>query len=785
MPAFKDWLATGDTTKPAGDANSGDGGIEQRAASGAAMPLPNTRSAARAITMDPGPDGKYAVSVESKEIARVRADGGVLQSRAQVASALSALRKSPQEQMVALFTDEVGRPISILRHTIGRKSSADIVHGLIAGHGARLGRAANVWLAHNHPSGYAELSRADIQTTDAYQRLTEGSRVKLRGMLAIGKSSYGHYDPATGEQGTDTIRPTRRGSEIPVTERVFHQRATLAKAITSPSGAKEVMREVSGGDAGIMLLNAKNEPIAFVPMAETEMAKLRGTGGLDKALAGLERSNASAAILNVAAAGDLSAAKNLGRMLEDADVRVHDILAGGESMASAGQGTAASKPFQSRAPNPTSEPTSRVTVETGERLARDFMEKLPGAAGLRVSVVKSVDQIPEGAKPSALAEGAYYPARDGGRIYLVAENLPTAERLEQVLAHEVVGHFGVEALLGDRFREVLVDVRRLARAPDGAHIPKNAGPEHPHYATFEAVTARYPDYSAENRAREVLARMAEQGKRTIFLERLYGKIRAALRRLGLNLKLTNAEIRQMVVDAGRFLQRAPAARVSAGMQEAAASMAASRAADSGGAAVTVLTGQELGSPELGAKELRDAARAWAAENLKGKDFVNRATGWRVQVSQRGIKESLSRSARISKIQSMAALPGLIEQAILGHTEPNRNKQRDPFTSQVHTLYAPVEIGGQDYLARLVVKESANGHLFYDHDLSDVVEAKRPDNTSAVSTPATKAGADRTPSGRAFTVEEIGEIVNREGRAGWVFDPGPLESRGEAAPADAP
>lgn len=428
---------------------------------------------------------------------------------------------------------------------------------------------------------------------------------------------------------------------------------------------------------------------------------------------------------------------------------------------------------------------SGLELTDARRLADDFMGKLPGAATLRVSVVKSVDQIPEGAKPSALAEGAYYPARDGGRIYLVAENLPTAERLEQVLAHEVVGHFGVEALLGDRFREVLVDVRRLARAPDGAHIPKNAGPEHPHYATFEAVTARYPDYSAENRAREVLARMAEQGKRTIFLERLYGKIRAALRRLGLNLKLTNAEIRQMVVDAGRFLQRAPAARVSAGMQEAAASMAASRAADSGGAAVTVLTGQELGSPELGAKELRDAARAWAAENLKGKDFVNRATGWRVQVSQRGIKESLSRSARISKIQSMAALPGLIEQAILGHTEPNRNKQRDPFTSQVHTLYAPVEIGGQDYLARLVVKESANGHLFYDHDLSDVVEAKRPDNTSAVSTPATKAGADRTPSGRAFTVEEIGEIVNREGRAGWVFDPGPLESRGEAATADAP
>lgn len=776
MPAFKQWMTKGDTTKPAADANLGTLSPEPSGQATAAKALPSTRSPARAITLEPGPDGNFAVSVETREVGRLPVEGGVLTSRDQVASALASLRKSPQEQMVALFTDKDGRPISILRHTIGNKSSAGIVQGLIAGHGARLRAAANVWLAHNHPSGNPKLSKADIQATERYLSLASGGKVKLRGMLAIGKSDYGHYDPESGELGSAKLQPTRRGTTIPVTERVFQQRATLAKSIGGPDDAKQIMREVSGGEEGIMLLNAQNEPIAFVPMTATEMGKLRGTGGLDKALAGLERSNASAAILSVSSATSVDAAQNLGRMLNDADVQVHDIIAGGKSMASTGQSTATSKVFQSRAAREDAGGTAKVTVQAGEQAARDFMSKLPGAAGLRVSVVERVDQIPEGAKPSPLAEGAYYPARDGGRIYLVAENLPTVERLQQVLAHEVVGHFGVEALLGERFRDVLADVRRLARAPDGAQIPRNAGPEHPHYATFEAVTLRYPDYSAENRAREVLARMAEQGKRPIFLERLYGKIRSALRRLGLNLKLTNADIRQMVIDAGRFLQRAPAARVSAGMQEAAASMAASRGQDQRGAGVTIVTGSEFGTSDMGAKELRDAARTWAAEHLKGKDFVNLATGWRVQVSQRGIKESLSRSARVSKIQSMAALPGLIEQAILGHSEANRNKERDPFTRQVHTLYAPVEIAGQDYLARLVVKESANGHLFYDHDLSDVVEAKRPDNSSAVSTPASNAGADRTPSGRTFTVEEIAAAVNREGRAGWVFDPGAQESR---------
>lgn len=260
-------------------------------------------------------------------------------------------------------------------------------------------------------------------------------------------------------------------------------------------------------------------------------------------------------------------------------------------------------------------PRAGVSVSEATKVADAFMGKLPGAASLRVSVVESVDQIPEGAKPSTLAEGAYYPAHDGGRIYLVAENLPTAERLHQVLTHEVVGHFGVEALLGDRFGEVLAVVRRLARAPDGAHIPRNAGPDHPHYATFEAVTLRYPDYSAENRAREVLARMAEQGSRPIFLERLYGKIRAALRRLGLNLKLTNIDIKQMVIDAGRFLQRAPAARVSAGMQEAAASLAAEsrRGTEPVDLPPTVI-GQRLGTagkhPDHGAAKAGDTEAAY-------------------------------------------------------------------------------------------------------------------------------------------------------------------------------
>ena len=110
-------------------------------------------------------------------------------------------------------------------------------------------------------------------------------------------------------------------------------------------------------------------------------------------------------------------------------------------------------------------------VDAGEaqRQADAFMGKLPGASKLRVSVVESVDQIPEGrgrrrwpkAPTTRRATAAHLPGgrqpADGGAP-------------QQVLAHEVVGHFGVEALLGERFRDA------GGRAPPSAGAGRRAYP---------------------------------------------------------------------------------------------------------------------------------------------------------------------------------------------------------------------------------------------------------------------------------------------------------------------
>lgn len=428
---------------------------------------------------------------------------------------------------------------------------------------------------------------------------------------------------------------------------------------------------------------------------------------------------------------------------------------------------------------PDSPPRAGISLSEAQQLVDRTMAGLPGAE-LRVSVVRNVKEIPQAAKPSPGAQGAFYRS---GHVYLVAENLPSMERAQQVLAHEVVGHHGVEKLLGDKFQDVLRDVRRLSRVPDGEYLPPDVDVGHKHYATMEAVAQRYPDLDSAGRAAEVLARMAETNQRPHFMERVYGMVRQALRKLGFDIKLSAADIRQMVIDARRNLERAPRpVRNSLGRAGSVAGMAAAESRqDSGGMPFTQVDGAVFGDPAAGIKALRDEAKKWAGQNLAGKNFHNDPTGWDVQVSQRGIRETLSRSARPEKVLSMAALPELLKHGVLAKSEPNRKKDRDPFTRTVHTMYAPVQIGGADYVARLIIKESDNGHLFYDHDLSDVVAAKRPDEGTAVSTPAINAGADRSPSGRTMTIEQLRDVVNAEGRAGWGFgNDAPMEARGATA-----
>ncbi len=129
----------------------------------------------------------------------------------------------------------------------------------------------------------------------------------------------------------------------------------------------------------------------------------------------------------------------------------------------------------------------------------------------------------------------------------------------------------------------------------------------------------------------------------------------------------------------------------------------------------------------GLKEADNEIRQWAKDNIEGKSFPNKDTGWDIAVTGKGIGKVLSgkRVAIFNHIKAVRAIPELIENAILTETRPDRNN--DPNIKNIHIFHAPVEVGNNFYRVKLTIKETKHGKLFYDHSLTEI---KKPATTHA-------------------------------------------------------
>lgn len=182
-------------------------------------------------------------------------------------------------------------------------------------------------------------------------------------------------------------------------------------------------------------------------------------------------------------------------------------------------------------------PGRGMTVARIEPLVRPVRERW---RRLDIRVVQSATDLPFSVPLGT--EGAY--AGDG-RIWIVADNIPSPSRLYEVLAHEAVGHAGMEETLGPGlFREAVNAVRGMERA--GNVLVRELG---------AIVDARQPGLAPEARAKEIIALMAERGEpgKLPVWRRVVEAIRRFLRAIGLPLEWVN---RQTEADVFRLLRAA-------------------------------------------------------------------------------------------------------------------------------------------------------------------------------------------------------------------------------------
>lgn len=289
----------------------------------------------RPLSRDDAP-GTYAARTELVEENTRELGTDRVTTPQEAAQALAYLAKGAVERFDALVTDADGKPLAIVGAFKGALTQASVFPSTLAAEAFRVNGAANIWFAHNHPSGTNELSNADRQLHSNLAEVFRGSEIKARGIFAIaGKEGTGRnwvfeptpesrYNPEPDVRGATTA-PGATAS-VPVVERVYTQEDRLGPAITSPAVAKSLAKNLSGGESGVVLMTAQNEPVAFVPVDPAEAGVLRRGGRMDALYRALSVSNAGAAIIvNNGMLGD-QVVQNLAGLFNSLDARVLDVM---------------------------------------------------------------------------------------------------------------------------------------------------------------------------------------------------------------------------------------------------------------------------------------------------------------------------------------------------------------------------------------------------------------------------------------------------------------------------
>lgn len=192
-----------------------------------------------------------------------------------------------------------------------------------------------------------------------------------------------------------------------------------------------------------------------------------------------------------------------------------------------------------------------------------------GEAAPEVKLVRSGEELPESAKkldPEGYADAEGFYDDTSGTVYLVADNIkagydPTLkrnvdrdERARQVLGHEVIGHVGIEHVVGPELWGQIED--RLDRMRDSGK----------HDALFDEIDQRYRGANRSIGAREAVAVMAEKGVRNSIMDRIFAAVRRFLRKIGMVGTVTENDLRQYIVKAARYIRDGVRPRESAASQ---------------------------------------------------------------------------------------------------------------------------------------------------------------------------------------------------------------------------
>jgi hypothetical protein len=249
--------------------------------------------------------------------------------------ALQAIGDYAVEHMDVLITNMAGKPLAVVGSFKGAIAQTAVYPTTILAEALRIKGAATAWGVHNHPSGSAELSRADEYLNQAVASVFRDTSIRWTGMAAV--ANGGDWRAVEGDGAnfvSGKVRPGKTVARIPVVDRLIRRVDSANVVIDTPSRAKDVVQNLAGGQPGIVFVSHSHRVTAWVPMIQEEMLSLTKEGRLDRLLNSGAFSGSAAYLLSIPVQGGSKvevaraerAAQNMANALARLDLRLLDVI---------------------------------------------------------------------------------------------------------------------------------------------------------------------------------------------------------------------------------------------------------------------------------------------------------------------------------------------------------------------------------------------------------------------------------------------------------------------------
>lgn len=217
-----------------------------------------------------------------------------------------------------------------------------------------------------------------------------------------------------------------------------------------------------------------------------------------------------------------------------------DYIGGGKNIGSPNESTQPNGPITLQADI---DSTTKVinsfdnpTFTEGKKIAE--VKNLSSELNTPVRIVRDVNDLPEDARKRR-AKG-YYDPKTGETVIVLPNNTDVAD-VQKTLLHEIVAHKGLRGLLGDKLDDMLDRV--FAGLPEKQRVA--------------LAREAYSEYRGNVRVatEEYLARIAEKDIQPTVWEKVKSAIRDFFRSLGIDLRMTDADIKYLLWKSKNRLKR--------------------------------------------------------------------------------------------------------------------------------------------------------------------------------------------------------------------------------------